>query len=80
MKVFRQRHRQRYRQRLRTGEGAVDLARAVAVDADNVYVIGATTGEMGPGGANLGGEDIYIATLPKSAVIGDVGYDGTGCP
>ncbi len=63
-----------------TGEGAVDLARAVAVDADNVYVIGATTGEMGPGGANLGGEDIYIATLPKSAVIGNVGYDGTGCP
>jgi hypothetical protein len=56
----------------------VDFSRGVAVDEDNVYVVGATEGAMGDK-PNLGSADIFVATVPKASVIGNVVFDGDGC-
>jgi hypothetical protein len=57
----------------------VDYARAITVDATNVYVGGATDGEMGDT-PNAGERDIFLATIPKDELIGNVRFEGDGCP
>jgi hypothetical protein len=56
----------------------VDYARGVEVDGDDIYVVGATDGDMGAT-ANAGDRDIFLAVIPKSEVIGNAAYAGTGC-
>jgi hypothetical protein len=56
-----------------------DVARAVATGATNVYVAGGTGGDLGGPGAGLGGMDMFLATIPKAAVLGNVNANGSGC-
>jgi hypothetical protein len=56
----------------------VDYARGVTVDDDFVYVVGGTDGQMGLD-PSLGDRDIFLAKIPKAAVIGNVHWNGDGC-
>ena len=54
-----------------------DFGRAVAVDADFVYVAGATGGALGAG--PHGGSDAFVARVPLAVVTSGLTVAGDGC-